>query len=101
MSFATQFREDVAALVTRAVGAIWVDSVREWAEASTAHGTFPTRAERLTAVDAQSQLIDLIEAGDEVKIADVMTTHFNPNSLLGGGVDRNKLVGPLAARDRR
>jgi DNA-binding FadR family transcriptional regulator len=92
---------DTLALATRAVGAIWLVSVRQWAMDNEAHGTFVERDERVDWVKKQEQLIDLIEAGDEAGVEQMMTEHFNTVRILGGDLDPTEKVDARAVRASR
>jgi DNA-binding FadR family transcriptional regulator len=89
------------ALATRAIGAIWLVSVRQWAAENGARGTFVTRAERETWLERQARLVELIAAGDESGVGEMMTEHFNTVQILGGDLDPRQLVDARAVRASR
>jgi DNA-binding FadR family transcriptional regulator len=89
------------ALATRAVGAIWLVSVRQWAATDGAHDTHVTRQQRLAWLDRQTRLVELIEAGDETGVEEMMTRHFNTMQILGNGLDPEQVVDARAVRAHR
>ncbi len=89
------------ALATRAVGAIWLVSVRQWAAANGAQGTFVTHEERVAWLDRQARLVELIEVADEAGVAEMMTEHFSTVQILGNGLDPNQVVDATAVRANR
>jgi DNA-binding FadR family transcriptional regulator len=93
-----QCGSDTLALVTRAIGAIWLVDVNEWATGHRARGTFADRAQRLGWVEFQARLVDLIAAGDEDEAVAVMAEHFNPIALLENGLDPHQVVDASSVR---
>jgi GntR family transcriptional repressor for pyruvate dehydrogenase complex len=89
------------ALATRAIGAIWVVSVRQWAAENGAHGTFVTREEREVWLERQARLVELIEAGNEREVGNMMTEHFNTVQILGSDLDPEQMVDARAVRASR
>jgi GntR family transcriptional regulator, transcriptional repressor for pyruvate dehydrogenase complex len=89
------------ALATRAVGAIWLVSVRQWAAQNGARGTFVTRDEREAWLGRQAHLVELIEAGDEVGVEAMMAEHFSTVQILGNGLDPKQMVDARAVRANR
>jgi DNA-binding GntR family transcriptional regulator len=94
-------RIETLALATRAVGAIWLVCVREWAAENGAQGRFVTREERVAWLGRQDQLIDLIEAGDEAAVEAMMTEHFSTVQILGDGLDPEQMIDTRAVRANR
>jgi DNA-binding FadR family transcriptional regulator len=92
---------DTLAMATRAIGAIWVVSVRQWAAETGAHGTFVDRDERVGWIEKQAELVDLIEAGDEAGVERMMTDYFNTVQILGSDLDPNEKVDARAVRANR
>jgi len=89
------------ALATRAVGAIWLVSVRQWAAENGAHGTFIDRDERVAWLEKQAELVTMIEAGDEAGVEQMMTEHFNTVQILGNDLDPGQKVDARAVRANR
>jgi GntR family transcriptional repressor for pyruvate dehydrogenase complex len=89
------------ALATRAVGAIWVVSVRQWAAENSVQGTFVTQAERLAWLERQARLVELVEDGDETGVEEMMTEHFSTVQILGNGLDPEQMVDARAVRAHR
>jgi DNA-binding FadR family transcriptional regulator len=89
------------ALATRAVGAIWLVSVRQWAVDNGAQGRFVTREERVAWLDRQGQLVELIEAGDDAGVEAMMTEHFSTVQILGNGLDPEQMIDTRAVRANR
>jgi len=89
------------ALATRAIGAIWLVSVRQWAAENGEHGTFVTRDERVAWVKRQAHLVELIEAGDEPGVERMMTEHFSTVQILGNDLDPAQKVDARAVRANR
>lgn len=89
------------ALATRALGAIWLVSVRQWAAENGEHGTFVDRDERVAWVAKQAELVEMIEAGDEPGVERMMTEHFNTVQILGSGLDPRQKVDARAVRANR
>jgi GntR family transcriptional regulator, transcriptional repressor for pyruvate dehydrogenase complex len=89
------------ALATRAVGAIWLVSVRQWAANNGSQGTFVTHEERVAWLDRQTRLIELIEAGDEAGVEEMMTVYFSTLQILGEGLDPEQMVDVRAVRANR
>jgi DNA-binding GntR family transcriptional regulator len=89
------------ALATRAIGAIWLVSVRQWAAENGEHGTFVTRDERVAWVERQAHLVELIEAGDEAGVERMMTEHFSTVQILGNDLDPEQRVDARAVRANR
>jgi GntR family transcriptional regulator, transcriptional repressor for pyruvate dehydrogenase complex len=89
------------ALATRAVGAIWLVSVRQWAAQNGAQGTFVTRDEREAWLGRQARLVDLIDAGDEVGVEAMMAEHFSTVQILGNGLDPKQMLDARAVRANR
>jgi DNA-binding FadR family transcriptional regulator len=89
------------ALATRAIGAIWLVSVRQWAADNDAHGRFVTHEERLAWLELQARLVELIEAGDETGVEQMMIEHFNTIQILGSGLDPQQMVDARAVRANR
>ncbi|MFI5045963.1 MAG: FadR/GntR family transcriptional regulator [Acidimicrobiia bacterium] len=89
------------ALATRAIGAIWLVSVRQWAVANGARGQFVTREERVEWLARQAHLVDLIETGDEEGVAQMMSEHFSTVQILGNGLDPTQMVDARAVRASR
>jgi len=89
------------ALATRAIGAIWLVSVRQWAADNGAHGTFVTLEERLAWLDRQARLVELIEAGNEAGVEEMMSEHFSTVQILGKGLDPEQMVDARAVRANR
>lgn len=89
------------ALATRAIGAIWLVSVRQWAAENGAQGRFVTYEERVTWLGRQDALVELIEAGDEAGVEQMMTEHFSTVQILGNGVDPEQMVDARAVRADR
>ena len=92
---------ETLALATRAVGAIWLVCVREWAAENGAQGRFVTREERVAWLGRQDRLIDLIEAGDEAAVEATMTEHFSTVQILGDGLDPEQMIDTRAVRANR
>lgn len=89
------------ALATRAVGAIWLVSVRQWAADNGAHGTFVTHEERVAWLDRQARMVELIEAGDEEGVEAMMIEHFGTAQILGAGLDPEQMIDVQAIRANR
>ena len=89
------------ALATRAIGAIWIVSVRQWATENGAHGTFVTREERELWLERQARLVQLIDAGDETGVAQMMTEHFNTVQSRGSDLDPEQMIDARAVRASR
>jgi DNA-binding FadR family transcriptional regulator len=89
------------ALATRAIGAIWLVSVRQWAAENGEHGTFIDRDERVAWVEKQAELVEMIEAGDEAGVERMMTEHFNTVQILGNDLDPKQKVDARAVRANR
>jgi GntR family transcriptional regulator, transcriptional repressor for pyruvate dehydrogenase complex len=105
----TEFHEELMrgcglatlALATRAIGAIWLVAVRQWALENDARGDFVTHEERVTWLERQARLVELIEAGDEAGVAQMMTHHFSTVQILGSGLDPTQMVDLRAVRASR
>ena len=89
------------ALATRAIGAIWLVSVRQWAAENGAQGRFVTYEERVEWLGRQSELVALIDAGDVAGVEAMMTEHFSTVQILGNGLDPNQMVDAQAVRANR
>ncbi len=89
------------ALATRAVGAIWLVSVRQWAADNGAQGRFVTHEERVAWLDRQGRLVELIEAGDDAGVEAMMTEHFSTVQILGNGLDPEQMIDTRAVRANR
>jgi GntR family transcriptional regulator, transcriptional repressor for pyruvate dehydrogenase complex len=92
---------ETLALATRAVGAIWLVCVREWAAEKGAQGRFVTREQRVEWLGRQDRLISLIEAGDEAAVEAMMTEHFSTMQILGDGLDPEQMIDTRAVRANR
>ncbi len=92
---------ETLALATRAVGAIWLVCVREWAAENGAQGRFVTHEERVAWLRRQDQLIAMIEAGDEAEVEAMMTEHFSTMQILGDGLDPQQMIDTRAVRANR
>jgi DNA-binding GntR family transcriptional regulator len=75
--------------------------VRQWAADNGAHGTFVTHEERVAWLARQARLVELIEAGDEAGVEEMMTKHFNTVQILGNGLDPDQKVDARAVRANR
>jgi GntR family transcriptional repressor for pyruvate dehydrogenase complex len=89
------------ALAARAIGAIWLVSVRQWAAEQGEHGTFVDRDERVALLEKQAQVVELIEAGDEAGVERMMNEHFNTVQILGSDLDPATKVDARAVRANR
>ena len=89
------------AMATRAIGAIWLVGVRQWAAENGAQGRFVTYEERVAWLGRQAELVDLIEAGDEEGVEQMMTEHFSTVQILGNGLDPEQMVDSQAVRASR
>ncbi len=89
------------ALATRAVGAIWLVGVRQWAAENGAQGRFVTYEERVAWLGRQAELVDRIEAGDEAGVEQMMTEHFSTVQILGNGLDPEQMIDARAVRADR
>ena len=63
-------------LVVGALESLWSGQEEAWAERATQSGGFPGRKRRLEGIRAHERLIELIEAGDTVAIAEVARKHL-------------------------
>ena len=84
-----------------AVGAIWLVGVRQWAAENGAQGRFVTYEERVAWLGRQAELVDLIEAGDEAGVEQMMTEHFSTVQILGNGLDPEQMIDARAVRADR
>ena len=89
------------ALAARAIGAIWLVSVRQWAAENGEHGTFVSRDERVAWLEKQARVVELIEAGDEAGVERMMNEHFNTVQILGRDLDPRQKVDARAVRANR
>jgi DNA-binding FadR family transcriptional regulator len=89
------------ALATRAIGAIWLVSVRQWAAENGAQGRFVAYEERVEWLERQAELVALIDAGDETGVEAMMTEHFRTDQILGDGLDPLQMVDARAVRAER
>ena len=64
-------------LLVGVLESILLVNVRAWAEASSAHGTYPTRAVKLKNLECHEELCDLIDAGKDSEVARKMTDHID------------------------
>jgi hypothetical protein len=78
-----------------------VVSVRQWAADNGAQGRFVTYEERVAWLERQAHLVELIEAGDEVGVEEMMTKHFSTVQILGNGLDPEQIVDARAVRANR
>ncbi|WP_189262107.1 FadR/GntR family transcriptional regulator [Streptomyces fuscichromogenes] len=78
---------DTLKLLTGALGSICLADVRTWARSTSAHGHYPTAAERVPSIEIHERITDLIYAGDAVEVASVMTAHakVTRKHVYGGG----------------
>ncbi len=89
------------ALATRAVGAIWLVAVRQWAARNGALGTFVTREEREAWLGRQERLVELVEAGEEAGVEEMMADHFGTVQILGNRLDPEEMIDTHAVRANR
>jgi DNA-binding FadR family transcriptional regulator len=93
---------DTVTLLAGALGSIWGADLRSWARSTSAHGTYPTRKERLAGIQLHERVTDLIDAGDESEAAAVMTGHVDMKRIVyQDGIDPTQLVDPQAVRFRK
>ncbi|MFE6822197.1 FadR/GntR family transcriptional regulator [Streptomyces sp. NPDC057690] len=86
---------DTLKLLTGALGSICMADVRTWAKSTSAHGHYPTAAERLPSIEIHERITDLIHAGDAVEVAAVTTEHVKvTQKYVYGGGDLTALVDP-------
>jgi DNA-binding FadR family transcriptional regulator len=90
---------DTLTLLAGALGSIWGADLRSWARSTSAHGTYPTRKERLAGIQLHEHVTDRIEAGDEIEVAAAMTGHVDQKRIVyQDGIDPTQLVDPQAVR---
>ncbi len=82
-------------------GHIWIADVRSWVTSTLAHGHYPTSEGRLPEVECHEQITELIDAGDDVGVAQAMTEHLDVGRYYGDGVDATDRVDPQAVRFTR
>jgi GntR family transcriptional regulator, transcriptional repressor for pyruvate dehydrogenase complex len=92
---------EALALAARAVGAIWLVCVRQWAAENGAQGRFVTHAERVAWLDRQARLVELIEGGDAAAVEAVLAEHFSTVQILGDGLDPAEMIDTRAVRANR
>ncbi|MFD5430447.1 FadR/GntR family transcriptional regulator [Streptomyces sp. NPDC127084] len=90
---------DTLKLLTGALGSICLADVRNWVTSTSAHGHYPTAAERLPSIKVHERITDLIYAGKDVEVAAEMTAHakVTRQHIYGGG-DPTELVDPRTVR---
>ncbi len=93
-----QCGNDTLRLLAGILESIWGVNVQAWAEAATAHGTFPTQAEKLSSLELHEEVSDLIEAGDTIRVAKVMTEHTNVERAYRLGIAPTSVVDARAVR---
>jgi GntR family transcriptional repressor for pyruvate dehydrogenase complex len=93
-----QCGNDSLSLLTRALGSIWIADVRAWVRSISARGRYPTPAERVAELELHERITDLIDAGDDVKVAALMTEHVDVTRMYREEVDPTERVDPKAVR---
>ena len=82
-------------LLVGVLESILLVNVREWAEASAAHGTYPTRSVKLKNLERHEEIADLIDAGDDLEVAAKMTDHIDGYLQIiykSNGIDPTQMV---------
>jgi DNA-binding FadR family transcriptional regulator len=88
-------------LVGGILDSIWLVSEREWAESSTAHGTYSNRADVLKGLECHEEVCDLIDAGKDLEVAQLMADHVEAGIIYGEIVEPSQLVDAQAVRMSR
>ena len=68
---------DALTLMVGVLESVLLVNIRAWAEASAAHGTYPTKAVKLKNLERHEEICDLIEAGEDLEVARRMTDHID------------------------
>ena len=87
---------------TRAVGAIpgsWL--CVSGPRGNGALGTFVTREEREAWLGRQERLVELVEAGEEAGVEEMMADHFGTVQILGNRLDPEEMIDTHAVRANR
>jgi DNA-binding FadR family transcriptional regulator len=93
-----QCGNDTLKLLTGALGSIWMADVGTWVRSTSAHGHYPTAAERVAEVEKHERITDLINAGDDLEVAKVMAAHVDATRMYREEVDPTERVDPQAVR---
>jgi DNA-binding FadR family transcriptional regulator len=94
---------DALTLLVGVLESILLVNVRQWAEASAAHGTYPSRDVKLENLACHEEICDLIEAGDGLEVARRMTDHIDGYVQFlakSNGVDPTQMVNADAIRTK-
>jgi DNA-binding FadR family transcriptional regulator len=86
---------DALTLLVGVLESVLLVNVRAWAEASAAHGTYPTRAVRLKNLECHEEICGMIEAGEDLEVVKRMTDHIDEYVDViykSGGVDPKQSV---------
>nr|WP_179342442.1 GntR family transcriptional regulator [Streptomyces sp. alain-838] len=90
---------DTLKLLTGALGSVCMADVRTWARSTSAHGHYPTAAERLPSIEVHERITDLIYAGKDTEVGREMTAHAKvTQKYVYGGGDLAELVDPRTVR---
>jgi DNA-binding FadR family transcriptional regulator len=90
---------DTLTLLVGVLESIWRADLLSWARSTSADGNYPTRKERLAAIELHERVTNLIEAGEDLKVASVMTAHVDIKRwVYRDGVDSTQRVDPQAVR---
>lgn len=90
---------DTLTLLAGALESIFLADLQSWAKKTSDHGNYPTRKDRLAAVKLHERVTDLIEAGEELKVASLMASHVPIKRwVYEDGSDAGRRVDPTAVR---
>lgn len=90
---------DTLRLMAGTLELIWLINLHAWAEARTTHG-ISTRAEKLQNLACHDEICDLIDAGDDVKVAQVLTRHIDVERIYDG-IEPTRRVDASVVRRRK
>ena len=96
-----QCGSDTVTLLVGTLETIWVTRVRDWVEDASARHNFYKRAEKLEAVECHEAICDLIEAGDDFRVSQVMTEHLKLDSVYGNRIDASEKIDAASIRRER
>ncbi|WP_322756508.1 FadR/GntR family transcriptional regulator [Frankia sp. Cas3] len=85
-------------LVAGILESIWLVHERSWAEAKTARGALLSRPEKLKRLESHEKICDLIEAGEERRVAEAMTEHIEVQFIYSEWLDPTERVDARAIR---
>jgi GntR family transcriptional regulator, transcriptional repressor for pyruvate dehydrogenase complex len=89
---------DTVRLMAGTLELIWLVNLDAWAEAQTVHG-ISTRSEKLKNLACHEEICDLIEAGDDIKVAQVLANHVDV-ARISEGLEPSQQVDASVLRRR-